>query len=32
MHAAIAEIDALSRSVHRFVDMQRQQLGVAADA
>ncbi|HXP00930.1 MAG TPA: hypothetical protein VN813_10515, partial [Luteibacter sp.] len=32
MRGAFAEIDALSRSVRRLVDAQREQLGAAADA
>lgn len=32
MRAAVAEVDALGRSVRRFVEIQRQQAGVAADA
>ncbi|MDQ0010698.1 two-component system sensor histidine kinase RpfC [Luteibacter jiangsuensis] len=32
MRAASAEVDALGRSVRRFVEIQRQQAGVAADA
>lgn len=32
MRGAVAEIDALSRSVRRFVDSQRERLGAAADA
>jgi two-component system sensor histidine kinase RpfC len=32
MRSAVVEVDGLARSVHRFVTVQREQLGMAADA